>query len=115
MFQGIEPPPFLFGNVFRDDIPQLFDQRQLPVFRIIVAEQVEARQFYLLLKRRHKPSRPPFHIRLERARMCHFALQSEFRFTRKTFQARQHSIQSRRPWSPESGVLFTRALHGFLP
>lgn len=61
MLQGIEPLSLLFGDMFGDDVSQLFDEGQLSVFGIVVAEEIETRQLYFLLQWRDKPSCPLLH------------------------------------------------------
>ena len=114
MFQGIEPSPFFIRNVFGNHIPQLFDQRQLPVFRIEIAEKAQGGEFGFLSERCDESARHAFQVGSQRPCQRDLPLQGEFRLERQRFDPREHGIENRRPRSPESRCLFISVLHGFL-
>src|SRR5690242_19276702 len=115
MLERIEPDPLFVRNVFGDNVSQLFDECQLPIFGVEIAEEQEAGEIRLLRERRDDSSCSAFQIRFERLRKRQLPLQGKFGLTRQTFEPREDRIERRRPRGPETGNLLTRELHELVP
>jgi len=94
---------------------QLLDQRELPVLRIVVRQDIQRGQGEFIGERGHQGSLAAFHVGTQRAAERDLALEPESRFRRQRLQPVEQRPQRRVDGDrPQVGAL-TRGLHGSLP
>src|SRR5690242_15776003 len=89
--------------MLRNDISQLFDQRELSVFRIKVAEEQQVGEFLFFRKRCQNPADPIFlQVRFQCLSEAHVTLQDKFWTPGELVEPCQHSLKVGRQRHEES-------------
>ena len=79
MLQRVEPGPFFLGDMFGDHVAELFNQRQLAVFRIKITEERKGCQLGFLRKSRENSADVVLQIRLKGSGEPQLSLHGELR------------------------------------
>src|SRR5215475_15823661 len=115
MFDRIEPFSFFLWDMLRDDVAELFDQRELPVLRIEIGIEGEFGQFRFLRQREQESSCRALEIGLKGETESNLPLNRKTRLQRELFEPGEQRVERRRKRNVQAGGCFTRELHEFLP